>query len=68
MLLQRIDTHRQQFIEDYNKKINKETAKMQSNAYENCRNSEVSIREFSIMNYHCTIIEKEIKSLILLSI
>jgi hypothetical protein len=30
MLLQCIDTQRQKFIEDYNKKINKETARMQS--------------------------------------
>lgn len=34
MLLQCIDTRRQQFIEDYNKKINKKTAKMKSNAYQ----------------------------------
>lgn len=31
VLLQRIDTRRQKFIEDYNKKINKETTKMKSN-------------------------------------
>ncbi|XP_011872214.1 PREDICTED: fibrous sheath-interacting protein 2 isoform X2 [Vollenhovia emeryi] len=28
ILLERVETHRQKFIEDYNKKINKETAKM----------------------------------------
>jgi len=31
MLLQRIDVRRQKFIEDYNNKINKKTAKMKSN-------------------------------------
>ncbi|TGZ45887.1 Fibrous sheath-interacting protein 2 [Temnothorax longispinosus] len=32
VLLQRIDIRRQKFIEDYNERINKETAKMKSNA------------------------------------
>jgi len=30
VLLQRIDARRQKFIEDYNNKINKETARMKS--------------------------------------
>lgn len=34
MLLRQIDIRRRQFIKDYNKKINKETARMKSNAYE----------------------------------
>lgn len=32
VLVQHVDAHRKQFIEDYNKKINKETAKIKSNA------------------------------------
>lgn len=32
VLLQDIDTRRQKFLENYNKKINKEAAKMKSNA------------------------------------
>jgi len=35
VLLQRIDARRQKFIEDYNNKINKETARMKSKLIKN---------------------------------
>lgn len=52
VLLQRIDTRRQKFIEDYNKKINKETAKMKSNVTrKNWGNSKDYTSNYRVLNY-----------------